>query len=117
MPYHRAMCTAPVGPRMQVWSNNEAIEQYRNLLNGKEEVREPDRWARPCKNGFTAASIDSAVTRPVGGVGRVSHGWHGVWSRAVATTRTAPLVRDVAGRHHLLLRPLASPLACMRASA
>jgi hypothetical protein len=31
---------------MQVWSNNEAIEQYRNLLNGKEEVREPDRWPR-----------------------------------------------------------------------
>jgi len=29
---------------MQVWSNNEAIEQYRNLLNGKQEVRESDRW-------------------------------------------------------------------------
>ena len=29
--------------RMQVWSNNEAIEQYRNLLSGKEEIREPDR--------------------------------------------------------------------------
>ena len=29
---------------MQVWSNNEAIEQYRNLLNGKKEVRESDRW-------------------------------------------------------------------------
>jgi hypothetical protein len=28
---------------MQVWSNNEAIEQYRNLLSGKKEIREPDR--------------------------------------------------------------------------
>ncbi len=36
---------------MQVWSNNEAIEQYRNLLNGKEEVREPDRCARPWQGG------------------------------------------------------------------
>ena len=34
---------AAARPRMQVWSNNEAIEQYRNLLSGKEEVREPDR--------------------------------------------------------------------------
>jgi len=28
---------------MQVWSNNEAVEQYRGLLSGKTEVREPDR--------------------------------------------------------------------------
>ena len=45
MPYPRVMHTAPSVPRMQVWSNNEAVEQYRTLLNGKEEVREPDRWA------------------------------------------------------------------------
>jgi len=39
----RGSAAGAFGARMQVWSNNEAIEQYRNLLDGKEEVRETDR--------------------------------------------------------------------------
>ena len=161
MPRRRVMCTAPVGPRMQVWSNNEAIEQYRNLLNGKEEVREPDRWARArqgrhcrlnrlrcaasrqwdrsrlaqlarcvvaagrnqplerlvCPGGWIPAACLPWRVDPCGYICRRDPPTIGD-ARAAGCDQprphTAPAVRSVAGRHRLLLRPLAAA-ACVHA--
>jgi hypothetical protein len=58
--------------RMQVWSNNEAIEQYRNLLNGKEEIREPDRCAELAQCCVPCSSIPHRDDGRCDSAGRLS---------------------------------------------